>query len=159
METIQNTLTELWDIMPYAISLVIVFLQLAGLTPYNELTKYFSDLTVNQELQARTHTVGLFIPSTCNKKDLVDNTSHLNEAKVMFGTLFGGYTCLIGLGGWVFQETKELFEEPVILIFSMVTQEELEAHQEVIKQFANHLRIELHQEAISVVIDGDLNFC
>ena len=105
------------------------------------------------------HKIGVFIPSTTSisKKAPASKVNKwVKEAKVRFATLFGGFTSYKAQGGWV-SPTQGLVEEDVTIVQAFTDKAGL-SHVPTVKALASQIANDMGQEAVSVEIDGKLQF-
>lgn len=103
------------------------------------------------------HNIKLYIPSTIDIDKKIDTTIYINEALQLFSSEFGGATSYDAIGAWSSQ-TLGLVTESVRIIESYATREQIEKSLILIIRYAQKLKTELHQEAISLEYDNKLYF-
>lgn len=117
-------------------------------------------MTINKQLKglfSLDHNIKIYIPSTINVNEKIDNSKYINEALALFGDSFGGATSYDAIGAWV-SEDKGLITEGVKIVESYATREAIEANLTKIIKFGSKLKSELAQEAISLEYDNKLYF-
>ncbi|MCF3568606.1 hypothetical protein L2E68_12540 [Planktothrix agardhii 1029] len=152
--------------LPYVIAVVVVALYIPVII-HDRLLGFSLDWTQTQIVQQlvssnncdRNCVVGIVIPGTRNRNVPADNSHYVKEAKCLFASQYGGYTALPNAeGGWILEDIGELIEEPGVFVLALVTKEELSTSQDVLVAFGLYLKQELDQEAISIIINGNLKF-
>lgn len=103
------------------------------------------------------HNIKIYIPSTKDVSEQIDNSEYIKQALELFGASFGGATSYDAVGAWLSQE-KGLVTEGVKIVESYATREAVEEHLGSVIVFANKLKKELTQEAISIEYDNKLYF-
>ena len=105
------------------------------------------------------HRISVFIPSTIDgdkpAKRLQKKVAR--KAAKRFSLLFGGCTAQQAAGFWNSPE-KGLIEEKQIIIFSNCTSTDKTSKAEAVKTFAKAVCKFMRQEAVTVEIDGTLQF-
>lgn len=100
--------------------------------------------------------ISIYIPSTVAVDNTADTSSVLDEAMTLFSELFGGVTVYKALGGWMSREKGLVKEE--IHIVSSFSMELSTSDINIVKQFAQEIKEELKQEAVSIEVNGELLF-
>jgi len=100
--------------------------------------------------------VAIYIPSTININEEVDNTFYVNEILTKFSEIFGGATAINADGAWV-SNKKGLVIEKNKIVYSYCDRLTNEKIDEVLN-ICQWLKQELRQEAISLVINNQLYF-
>jgi hypothetical protein len=164
MQDIKAFFVEAWDLLPYVIAVVVVALNIPVIIHDRLLGFSFPQTQIVQQLFSsnncdRNCVVGIVIPGTRNRNVPADNSYYVKEAKCLFASQYGGYTALPNAeGGWILEDIGELIEEPGVFVLALVTKEELSSSQDVLVAFGLYLKQELDQEAISIIINGNLKF-
>lgn len=102
-----------------------------------------------------THTIGIFIPSTVNVDQPIDNGSQVQEALTFLGTTFGGATRNEAEGAWSSQTTG-LVVEQVTIVRSFVSEKALQQKLDEVIIFVRGLKKSMNQEAMAVDVDNQL---
>ena len=100
--------------------------------------------------------IKLYIPSNSNGKEF-DNSKYVDNALSYFSGIFGGSTSYEALGCWV-SNTGKLIKERVIIVQSFCQEKQLKANIEPVIDYAEKLKKELNQEAISLEVNNKLYF-
>jgi len=168
-------MVQAWDLFPYFIAVIVVALnipviihdQLSNISFLPTVSKLSLNTTqaniipklFSTDSPDRNCVVGIIIPGTRHRNIPADNTHYIQEAKCFFASQYGGYTALPNAeGGWILEDIGELIEEPGFVILALVTKEELTASEDILKAFGFYLKQALDQEAISIIINGNLKF-
>ena len=102
------------------------------------------------------HNVKIYVPSTIDVNKKIDNSSYVKQALELFSDLFGGATSYDAKGAWL--SKKGLVVEDVKIVESYATKEALEKGLNKVLRYAEKLKRELKQEAVSVEYDNKLYF-
>ena len=110
-------------------------------------------------MEKLNHRICVFIPSTVdgNKPAKRLQKKVTKKAAKRFSLLFGGSTAQEATGFWNSPE-KGLIQEKQILIFSNCTEADKTSKSEAVKTFAKAVCKFMRQEAVTVEIDGTLQF-
>ena len=102
-----------------------------------------------------THTVALFVPSTMDVDQDVDNRIQVQSALSFLGNLFGGATSSNAEGAWQSEESG-LVTEQVTIVRTFVSKKALNTHLDDVFSFASELKMKMKQEAVAVSVDNQL---
>jgi hypothetical protein len=102
-----------------------------------------------------THSLGIFIPSTLDVDQAVDNTEQVQSTLSFLGSLFGGATSSEAEGVWRSQDSG-LVTEQVTIVRTFLSQRLLERHLDDVISFATQLKQDMRQEAVAVDVDNQL---
>jgi hypothetical protein len=103
--------------------------------------------------------VAIYIPSTVNGAEPapVELIAKWTKAsKVLLAKLFGGFTASIGQGGW-YSDVHGLIEENVTIVTAFTDENGLVKVPEL-RELAEQIAADMRQEAVSVEVDGVLEF-
>lgn len=131
-------------------------LEKAYLQQYKGVINIKSDKLL-QGLYSLDHNIKVYIPSTKDVDAATDNSKYVTEALTLFGDLFGGATEHDAMGSWVSQ-TKGLVIEQVKIVESYASREQVENGLSKVIEFANKVKREMSQEAVSLEYDNKLYF-
>ena len=101
--------------------------------------------------------VGIYVPSTQNVNESVDNSEQVKSVIKELSVLFGGATASDAVGGWV-TESGEIVVEHVTIVYSFCTSEQLKDHFDDIYSIAQRIKKEMTQEAVTLEINGQVKF-
>jgi len=101
--------------------------------------------------------VSIYVPSTQNVSEQVDNTVQVKNVIRELSGLFGGATATQAVGGWV-SESGETILERVTIVYSFCTSEQLREHFEDVYAIAQRIKEEMSQEAVTLEINGQVKF-
>jgi hypothetical protein len=99
--------------------------------------------------------ITVYVPSTININQTIDNTEYVNKTATLLSECFGGATSTNTLGYWV-SATEGLVTEKSTMVFSYCTDVQLNENIEKIMQWVNTMRVELSQDAIAVEVNGEM---
>ncbi|MEL6342180.1 MAG: cyclic nucleotide-binding domain-containing protein [Myxococcota bacterium] len=103
----------------------------------------------------RPHEVAVFIPTTIDVNQEIDPTPHIEAAKALFGTCFGGATVQEAEGVWSSDE-EGLVGERIWLVSTACSHRDFNAHLDEVTTFVLGLKETLRQEAMAMRLDGRL---
>ena len=115
---------------------------------------------INKKLKALfslDHNIKLYIPSTNDVNKAVDNSEQVDKVLTLFSKMFGGATSYNAVGAWQ-SDTKGLIKEKVKIVQSYATAEQVEQYIDKVIEYAETLKKEMSQEAISLEYDNKLYF-
>lgn len=105
------------------------------------------------------HKVAVYVPSTVNGNQPAPSETidkWVRAAKIALASLFGGITSYRAEGGWISPE-HGLIEESVTIVQAFTNEDGL-VHVAKLRQLAKDIAIDMGQEAVSLEINGTLNF-
>jgi CRP-like cAMP-binding protein len=103
----------------------------------------------------RTHTIGVFIPSTMDVDVMIDPDQYINETLNFLAERFGGATSREASGVWL-SEAAGLVGEKVHIVESYMSQSDLNTYLDEIVSYVKHLKHTLRQEAMALEVDRKL---
>ena len=101
--------------------------------------------------------ITVYVPSTVNVNQEIDNTQHVDRVASLLSECFGGSTSTPALGYWL-SNTQGLIKEKTTMIFAYCKDEDLQEKIDIIITECENLKKELHQEAIAIEINGEMYF-
>lgn len=101
--------------------------------------------------------VKIYVPSTFNVDQEIDNSKYVDDTITILSKCFGGATTSKALGAWVTSSGK-IVKESVDICYSYCNQEKLDKYIDDIYDYCLSMRIELKQDSISLEINGELYF-
>ena len=101
--------------------------------------------------------IAIFVPSTVNVDEEIDNSTFVKATLAKLSSIFGGATAQSAFGGWV-AESGNLVTEKVTIVYANCTSEQLEEHISECVEYARKLCKDMSQECISVRVNGKLGF-
>jgi hypothetical protein len=110
-----------------------------------------------QKLEGLNHQVILYIPSTVDVNKKINNEKYINQVHELFSELFGGSTENKAIGSWKSEELG-IVKENITQVGSYTSKEGLNNNIGKVLEYANTLKVELKQEAISLEVDNVLYF-
>ena len=110
-------------------------------------------------MEQLNHKICIYIPSTFDGNKPAKRMQRKATAKACkrFSQMFGGATTTKAVGFW-FSSEKGLIPEAQNLVYSYCTEADKTAHLDTVLTFAKAVCKYMKQEAVSVEIDGVLNF-
>ena len=99
----------------------------------------------------------VYVPSTINVNESVDNSKYLNYVLKELSILFGGATSTPARGAWV-TESGETVIEKIDIVYSYCTSEQANSHFNKVIEICEYLKKELSQEAITLEYNGQVKF-
>ena len=114
-----------------------------------------------ESLAPLTHEIELIV-CTQDLNGATIETEKVEEAKNFikkrFSTLFGGYTAIDAEGGWVLPEGTLVKESNTLIQASVSEKDFNDANLSLIISFAEGLKKTLHQDMVSMKLDGKRYF-
>ena len=101
--------------------------------------------------------VSVYVPSTINVSEQVDNSEQVRRVITELSRIFGGATATQAVGGWV-SESGETILEHVTIVYSFCTSEQLYTHFDDVYAIAERIKREMTQEAVTLEINGQVKF-
>jgi hypothetical protein len=101
--------------------------------------------------------VTVYIPSTKNINETINNTEHVNSCASLLSECFGGATSTPALGYWM-SNTVGLVKESTTMVFAYASDSDLQSNIEKVITFCENLKTELTQDAIALEINGEMYF-
>lgn len=99
--------------------------------------------------------VKIYIPSTINVSQEIDNIEWVQRALCLLSTEFGGATSSDALGAWV-DNRGQIVKEKVTIVLSFCHKNSLEQSIDKIYDFCLEMKEALSQEAVSLEVNGEL---
>ena len=103
----------------------------------------------------RDHQIGILIPTTTNKGNLIDSSLQIDNTLNFLGKRFGGATCEEVKGVWNSYESG-LIGEKAFKIHTYVSAADLRKHMGEIVDFVRTIKDELQQEAMALEVNHKL---
>lgn len=100
--------------------------------------------------------IKIYVPSTYNVDQPIDNTPYVNQSLETFSKMFGGATAVEGTGAWV-SEDDQLVKEKVTIVYSFAEDLDKKSINAVVA-YAKSLKEDMKQSAISLEVDGKMYF-
>lgn len=101
--------------------------------------------------------VAIYIPSTVNVNQAIENSCYVNIIAEKLSDIFGGATAIEASGFWI-SDKIGLVAEKITIVYAFCDYETLEKHEKTIVTLCNWLKSELTQEAISLEYNNELFF-
>lgn len=100
--------------------------------------------------------VKIYVPSTYNVDQPIDNTPYVNQSLEKFSKMFGGATAIEGTGAWV-ADNDQLIKEKVTIVYSFAEKLNKSKINEVVA-YAKSLKEEMKQSSVSLEVNGKMYF-
>lgn len=107
------------------------------------------------------HKVEIYVPTKKGNGDSIPTQlweQWVKPVRTAFANLFGGYTSLRAVGGFVSQEHGKFIEEDIVIVYSYCTEKQLRDGRAAVFGLARKLKFALVQECIAIVFDGEMEF-
>lgn len=101
--------------------------------------------------------VTIYVPSTVNINETVDNKKQVEEVATLLSNLFGGATSCETFGYWT-SPSAGLVKERTTMVYAYCSDEDLQNHAEKVIDFCENLKKEMSQDAIALEINGEMYF-
>lgn len=101
----------------------------------------------------------IYVPSTNLKSETITNremADRVEEVRMFLSELFGGYTSINGIGGYV--EGGDLIKEPVVKIVSYTTRDDFKNKNDILIEYLENKRVEWGQSSIGYEVEGDMYY-
>ena len=110
-----------------------------------------------QNLFKLSSKITVYVPSTININETIDNSEYVNRAATLLSECFGGATSTDALGYWT-SPAAGLVKEKSKIVFAYCNEKDLENNLEKVIDFCADLKKELSQDAIALEINGEMYF-
>ena len=101
--------------------------------------------------------ITVYIPSTVNINQKIDNKKYVDEAASLLSSLFGGATSCETLGYWM-SPSAGLVKEHTTMVYAYCNDTDLQEHAEEVIDFCENLKKELSQDSVALEINGEMYF-
>lgn len=101
--------------------------------------------------------IAVYVPSTLDVDKAIDNKVYVNNISSLLASTFGGSTCQSCIGSYV-SDNGNMINEPVNIVYSYCTTEQLEVNADIIITACEALKVEMNQESIALEINNKLYF-
>lgn len=99
----------------------------------------------------------IYVPSTMNVNEHIDNTKEVERIIGELSDLFGGATATPALGGWRCNDGSVVTEK-VTIVYAYCTSELSVEHADEVLTIARRICREFNQEAVTVEYNGQIAF-
>ena len=99
----------------------------------------------------------IYVPSTKNVNEKIDNTDEVKRVIGELSDLFGGATATPALGGWRCADGKVVTEQ-VTIVYAYCTTEKSVEHADRVVDIARRICKEYSQEAVTVEYNNQVAF-
>lgn len=100
--------------------------------------------------------VKIYVPSTYDVDQPIDNTPYVNKTLEKFSGMFGGATAVDGTGAWLSDE-DQLVKEKVTIVYSFAENLDKKKIKQVV-DYARALKEEMKQSSVSLEVNGKMYF-
>jgi hypothetical protein len=100
--------------------------------------------------------VKIYVPSTYNVDQPIDNTPYVNKSLEEFSKMFGGATAIDGTGSWL-SDDDQLITENVTIVYSFAEDLDKKKINRVVA-YAKSLKEEMKQSSVSLEVNGKMYF-
>lgn len=101
--------------------------------------------------------VAVYVPSTVNVNEQVDNSEYVKRTIGELADLFGGATATQAVGGWRCSNGEIVLENTTI-VYSFCTSESLRVNFPKVYDICERLKVEMSQEAVTLEVNGQVKF-
>ena len=101
--------------------------------------------------------ITVYIPSTVNINQQIDNTWYVDKCATLFANCFGGATSTETLGYWT-SPTMGLVKERSTMVFAYCTTDQASQHFDKVYMFCKDMKKELAQDSIALEYNGEMYF-
>ena len=115
-------------------------------------------MKLNQFTPIATSKVSIYIPSTSDVDNNIDNTEYVNAAAEMLSHMFGGATAENVKGFYFSDMLNKLVAENTTKVYSCCSLKDFEKHEETILDWCMKLKKELNQECIGIELDNAMYY-
>ena len=99
----------------------------------------------------------IYVPSTMNVNEHIDNTKEVERVIGELSDLFGGATATPALGGWRCADGKVVTEQ-VTIVYAYCTTEQSVEHADRVVDIARRIAREYKQECVTVEYNNQVAF-
>ena len=99
----------------------------------------------------------VYIPSTANINQEINNKKYVEEAAAMLAGFFGGATSTDAAGYWL-SPSAGLVREKSTMIFAYCSEADLDKYIDNVVEYCEKLKNELKQDAIALELNGKMYF-
>lgn len=103
------------------------------------------------------HVLKIYVPVYDPLEKVAETLDFSHQTAMLLSHLFGGCTVSPSNGYWI-NNTGELVEDKINIVYSFTDEDTLSLYRDVVENFCKEIKKELSQDAISLEIDGILNF-
>lgn len=117
-------------------------------------------LSFGPSQMVKTTKLTIFIPNKDKHGKLIEALYHwVNEAQLLFTSLFGGCTCIHHAKGMWYNQTDGIFmDETTAIVTTYVNIEDLQKHMSTIQCFVQNFLSITNQDAVAIEYDGYMYF-
>ena len=137
----------------------ILLMVLLGNVVYASEKQDTSKMRQSSALQGQFYledVVKIYVPSTYNVDQPIDNTPYVNKTLEEFSRMFGGATAIDGTGSW-YPDYNKLITEDVTIVYSYAEGLKKKNINQVVA-YAKSLKEEMKQSSVSLEVNGKMYF-
>lgn len=101
--------------------------------------------------------LAIYVPSTVNVSEQVDNEAMRLHVMRELSSLFGGATSTKACGAWIDSAGNTIIEN-VDIVYSFCTSEQATQHFEKVIHLCEYIKKEMNQEAVTLEYNGQVKF-
>ncbi len=101
--------------------------------------------------------VSIYVPSTVNVKQRINNNKQVLSIIKQMSLLFGGATSYKCTGGWV-TDTGDIVTEQVNIVYSFCDKKSLQNNLSKVINICQQIKKDMQQEAVTLEINGKATF-
>lgn len=101
--------------------------------------------------------ITVYVPSTVNVNQEIDNSAQVERVARLLSEAFGGATASPVSGYWV-ADDRSLVKEKTVMVFAYCTTEAAEKYIDDVVSLCYELKQEMSQEAIALEYNGGMYF-
>ena len=101
--------------------------------------------------------VSIYVPSTMNVNEQIDNTKYRTEVQNKLSVLFGGATTSTVLGSYICEDGSQV-NEVVDIVFSFCSTEQLRKNIYEVVNICEQLKRDMQQESILLEVNNKAKF-
>ena len=101
--------------------------------------------------------VSIYVPSTVNINQRINNNKQVMDTIKQMSLLFGGATSYKCTGGWV-ADNSEIVTERVNIVYSFCSKKSLQDNLPKVINICQQIKKDMQQEAVTLEINGKATF-
>lgn len=101
--------------------------------------------------------ITVYIPSTININEVIDNKKYVDETAMLLSNFFGGATSCETLGYWM-SPSAGLVKEKTTMVYAYCSDADLQENAEKVIDYCMNLKEELNQDSIALEVNGEMYF-
>lgn len=109
------------------------------------------------EMDSLATKVAIYVPSTIDIDNPVNNSDMVEKTAIFLSDLFGGCTAFEASGFWI-DSNKKLIKESPVVVYAYTTAAKAQEAETKIIEYVQEMKKEMQQECISVEYNNRLYF-